>query len=65
MERIRFAIMKLISENPKNEEMAFDCAKTDWRDLFVAAGFGYSATEHENWFAIKTENNSGCDVSTD
>lgn len=50
MDRIRFSILKLISQNPKNEEIAFNHAKLDWRDLFMAAGFGYSATEHERWY---------------
>ncbi|MGI9242106.1 MAG: hypothetical protein ACR2RV_15010 [Verrucomicrobiales bacterium] len=50
MERIRFSVIKLIAQNPEDENIAFNHAKMDWRDLFVAAGFGDSATEHERWF---------------
>ena len=49
MERIRYAIMKLIVQNRKNENRAFEYVKTDWRDLFMAAGFGYCAEEHNRW----------------
>ena len=56
MERIRFSIIKLIAQNPKNENIAFNHAKMDWRDLFMAAGFGESATEHERWFQALTNN---------
>jgi hypothetical protein len=51
LERIRFAVLKLIAQNPKNENIAFKYAKVDWRDLFMAAGFGESATEHERWYS--------------
>ncbi|MCE9557050.1 MAG: hypothetical protein K8T91_27195 [Planctomycetes bacterium] len=34
MERIRFAIIRLIAENPANFDVAIDQAKKDWRDLF-------------------------------
>lgn len=57
LERIRFAIIKLIAQNTKNENIAFNHAKMDWRDLFMAAGFGFSATEHERWYEALTENN--------
>ena len=47
LERIRFSVVKLTAQNPKNENLAFNQAKMDSRDLFMAAGFGASATEHE------------------
>lgn len=50
MERIRFAILKLIAENPANFDVAIDQAKKDWRDLFLAAGFG-SPGEHDHWYS--------------
>lgn len=50
MDRIRFAILKLISENPSSEDAVFDLAKLDWRDLFMGAGFGYDAKEHVKWY---------------
>jgi hypothetical protein len=55
MERIRYSIMKLIFQNKGNEDIAFHHAKMDWRDLFMAAGFGYSAAEHENWYRQTVE----------
>lgn len=55
MERIRFSVIKLIAQNPQNEDIAFNHAKMDWRDLFLAAGFADSATEHERWFQALTE----------
>ena len=51
MDRIRFSIMKLTDENSDNFAMAVELAQTDWRDLFMAAGFGHDANEHNNWFA--------------
>ena len=51
LERIRFSVIKLIAQNPKNENIAFNHAKIDWRDLFMSAGFGESTTEHERWFS--------------
>ena len=47
LERIRFSVLKLSAPNPKNENLAFNQAKMDSRNLFKAAGFGASATEHE------------------
>lgn len=55
MERIRFAVLRLISRNPKNEELAFNHAKMDLRDLFIAAGFAESTTEHKQWFTEVTK----------
>ena len=57
LERIRFSVIKLIAANPKNENIAFNHAKKDWRDLFMAAGFGGSATEHERWFQTLKKSN--------
>ena len=50
MDRIRFSLIKIIGENGVSEDSAFELAKTDWRDLFMAAGFGCSANEHNNWY---------------
>ena len=50
MDRIRFSVMKLANENSDNFAMAVELAQTDWRDLFMAAGFGHDANEHNNWF---------------
>lgn len=50
MDRIRSSVMKLIDENEANFAMAIELARTDWRALFMAAGFGYDANEHNRWF---------------
>ncbi len=55
MDRIRFSILKVIATNVDSEENAFDLAKTDWRDLFVAAGFADDANEHKNWYRTITK----------
>jgi hypothetical protein len=49
MERIHFSILKLIAQHPNNENIAFNHARYDWRDLFMAAGFGEDINEHDNW----------------
>ena len=51
MERIRFSVLKLSAMDESGEDCAVQTAKRDWRDLFMSAGFGYSATEHEKWFS--------------
>ena len=50
MDRVRFSIMKLASMPGANEDAIFDLAQTDWRDLFMAADFGYSADAHHKWY---------------
>ena len=49
MERIRFAAIKLSEGNIKKLLSAIDEARMDWRDLFMAAGFGYDIEAHEKW----------------
>jgi len=49
MERIRFAVLKLSSGNIPKLLGAIDEARTDWRDLFMAAGFGHDVKAHEKW----------------
>ena len=49
MERIRFAVIK-ISKGDVNKLLgAIDEARMDWRDLLMAAEFGYDAEAHEKW----------------
>jgi hypothetical protein len=50
MDRIRFAVIKLTAEDVKNFDNAVKEAKTDWRDLLMEAGFGYSIEEHNRWY---------------
>lgn len=49
MERIRFAVLKLSEGKIKKLLRAIDEARTDWRDLFMAADFGHDVTAHEKW----------------
>lgn len=49
MERIRFAAIKLSEGNMQNLLDAIDEARMDWRDLFMAADFGYDVNAHEKW----------------
>jgi hypothetical protein len=50
MERIRFAVLKLVAQDKVDSDIVFSCAKIDSRDLFLLAGFADSTTEHESWF---------------
>jgi hypothetical protein len=49
MERIRFAVIKLSQGNINKLLRAIDEARMDWRDLFMAADFGYDVNAHEKW----------------
>ncbi|MEQ1751607.1 MAG: hypothetical protein ABL974_19450 [Prosthecobacter sp.] len=59
MDRIRFSVMKLLTEPGQEEDSVFELAKIDWRDLFMAAGFGYTATEHLKWYESMFPNEAG------
>jgi len=49
MERIRFSVLKLSEGRMDRLKEAVKLAQTDWRDLFVAAGFGYDPHAHKEW----------------
>jgi len=49
MERIRFAVLKLNQGNITKLLKAIDETCLDWRDLFMAADFGYDKEAHEKW----------------
>lgn len=49
MERIRFAAIKVSGGRLKRLSEATRLAQIDWRDLLMAAGFGYTLTAHEEW----------------
>ena len=57
MDKIRFSILRLIAQHPKNENIAFNHARYDWRDLFMAAGFGEEYNKHINFCARAIQNN--------
>ena len=56
MERIRFAVIRLIAENNMSESDVIKLAKTDWRDLLMAADFGYNTGSHLTWYFEVTRN---------
>ncbi len=48
-DRLRFAAMKASFGRIEGLRRAIALAQTDWRDLFMEAGFGHDAREHERW----------------
>jgi hypothetical protein len=59
LERFRFAAMKLSQGNLMRLLDALKLAKTDWRDLLMAADFGLDVTEHLRWWPTKTPDDKG------
>ena len=55
MERIRFAVIRLLSERQMAEQDVIDLAKKDWRDLLMAADFGYDTGAHLAWCSEATD----------
>ena len=49
MERIRFAALKWSDGDLSRLLAAIDEARMDWRDLLMAAGFGYEVDAHNGW----------------
>lgn len=50
MERIRYAALRLSDGTIEGLHQAVDLAKTDWRDLLMAAGSGEDIHAHNRWF---------------
>ncbi|MDH3377230.1 MAG: hypothetical protein OEQ39_09740 [Gammaproteobacteria bacterium] len=49
MERIRFSVLKLSEGGMDELIQAIELAQVDWRDLFMAAGFGHDPEAHNRW----------------
>src|ERR1700722_6510438 len=49
LERLRFAALKCSDGNLSQLERAIKLAEQDWRDLLMAAGFGFDAHAHQTW----------------
>ena len=49
LDRLRFAVLKLSEGSLDRFDSAIDLAKTDWRDLLMAAGFGEDIRAHLSW----------------
>lgn len=48
-DRIRFAVVKLSKGSLEALEEAIGAAQVDWRDVLLAAGFGYDCHAHLQW----------------
>jgi hypothetical protein len=53
MERIRFSVIRLIHDYKEELESVIDLAKTDCRDLFMAADHG-EPSDHMVWYRETT-----------
>ncbi len=49
LERVRYAALKVSDGDLEKLRRAVALAKTDWRDLLVAAGFANSLEAHKYW----------------
>lgn len=49
LERIRFAVLKLSGGDLNQLLRNIQGAQTDWRDVLMAAGFGYDIAVHDAW----------------
>jgi len=49
IERIQLAVLKLSEGNAGKFLEAASLARLDWRDVLVAAGFGYDVEAHLKW----------------
>ena len=49
LERLRYAALKLSGGRLDALRDAIELAKIDWRDLLMAAGFGYDIHTHKRW----------------
>jgi hypothetical protein len=53
MERFRFAVLKVSDGKLDKLRDALQLAKTDWRDLLVAAGFASDIHAHQSWLPVQ------------
>ena len=51
LDRFRLAALKLSGGTLRGLRSAIALAKTDWRDLLIAAGFGHDVNAHRKWQA--------------
>ena len=54
LERFQFAALKLSGGDLSQLRKAIELAKTDWRDLLMAAGFGEDTRSHAYWMPAAT-----------
>ncbi|HEX7025644.1 MAG TPA: hypothetical protein VF268_00240 [Gammaproteobacteria bacterium] len=49
LERVWLSVLKISNGSIEKLHGAISQANTDYRDLFMSAGFGYDAEAHKNW----------------
>ncbi len=49
LERIRFAVLTVSNGDLNKLLSCIQLAQADWRDMLMAAGFGYDTTAHDLW----------------
>jgi len=49
LERVWFSVLKISEGNMEKLYSAISLAQTDYRDLFMCAGFGHDADAHKKW----------------
>ncbi len=49
LERIWLSVLKISNGDMEKLHSAISLANTDYRDLFMSAGFGYDAEAHKKW----------------
>jgi len=49
IERVWLSVLKISGGNIEKFESAITLANTDYRDLFMAADFGYDLEAHKQW----------------
>ena len=49
LERVWISVLKLSDGNVNKLMTAIELANTDYRDLFMSAGFGYDSQAHKLW----------------
>jgi hypothetical protein len=54
LERFQFAALKLSEGKLDKLDHAIALAKTDWRDLLMASGFGEDVNAHKSWLPEQT-----------
>jgi hypothetical protein len=59
LERLRFAALRLSDGNLHRLRDAIALAKTDWRDLLVAADFAEDVHAHQSWHPRRSEPAAG------
>ena len=55
LERVRFAALRVSGGRIPGLRDAISLAKTDWRDLLIAARFAHDPSAHERWWPARSK----------